>query len=118
MAYPSAELERVTDGRQCRFASTEDFRHIAEEASGMKLDWFFEVYTRQPELPQLVSEVKGDTLTLRWEAPAGLAFPMPVTIRLGERTQKLEVSNAPVSVPLGGQQPVIDPENWLLMKKG
>ncbi|HEV3470625.1 MAG TPA: M1 family metallopeptidase [Pyrinomonadaceae bacterium] len=118
MAYPTEQLERVTDGRQCRFASTEDFRHIAEEASGMKLDWFFEVYARQAELPRLVSEVKGDTLTLRWEAPAGLAFPMPVTVRLGERTQKIEVSNAPVSVPLGGQQPVVDPENWLLMKKG
>ncbi|MDQ3804972.1 MAG: M1 family metallopeptidase [Acidobacteriota bacterium] len=117
MAYPTAALERVKDGRQCRFVTTEDFRHVAEEASGMRLDWFFEVYLRQPQLPRLVSEVKGDTLTLRWDTPGGLAFPMPVTVKLGERTQKLEVSTAPVTIPLGGQQPVVDPENWLLMRK-
>lgn len=117
MAYPTPALERVKDGRQCRFVTTEDFRRAAEEASGMKLDWFFEVYMRQPELPRLVSEVKDDTLTLRWDAPGGAPFPMPVTLKLGERTQRLDVSAAPVSVPLRGQRPVIDPENWLLMKR-
>ena len=117
MAYPTAALERVTDGRQCRFVTTEDFRRVAEEASGAKLDWFFEVYFRQPQLPRLVSEVKDDTLTLRWEAPGGAEFPMPVTVKIGERTERLAVSARPVSVPLRGQPHVIDPENWLLMRK-
>lgn len=116
MAYPDPALERVKDGRQTHFATTDDFQHIAEEASGMKLGWFFEVYVRQPALPRLVSEVKGETLTLRWEAPDSLPFPMPVAVKLGEETRRVEVSSAPVSVPLGGRQPVIDPEHWLLMK--
>jgi aminopeptidase N len=117
MAYPTPELERVKDGRQVRFVTTDDFRRIAEEASGMKLDWFFEVYLRQPHLPRLVSEVKGDALTLRWEAPDNLPFPMPVTVKLGEETRRVEVSTtAPATVPLGGRQFVVDPENWLLKK--
>ena len=30
MAYPDPAMEKVTDGRQCRFATTDDFLHIAE----------------------------------------------------------------------------------------
>lgn len=115
MAYPTPELERVTDGRQCRFVTTDEFRHIAEAASGMKLDWFFEVYARRAALPRLVWEAKGGALTMRWEAPDGLPFPMPVTVKVGERTQRVEVpAGATASVPLGGQTPVIDPDRWLL----
>jgi len=117
MAYPSPALERVKTGRQVRFATTDDFRLIAEQASGMKLDWFFEVYFRQPKLPRLVSDVDGDTLTLRWDTPDDLPFPLPVPVRLGEETRRVNVSAAPVKVPLGGRKPVIDPENWLLMRK-
>ncbi len=53
MAYPDPRMEKVTDGRQVRFASTDDFIRIVEEVSGRELDWFFEVYLRQPKLPVL-----------------------------------------------------------------
>jgi aminopeptidase N len=75
MAYPDPRMEKIKDGRQCRFATTDDFRQIAEEASGMKLDWFFEVYLRQPELPRLVTETRGNTIVLKWETPANLPLP-------------------------------------------
>ena len=48
MAYPTKEMETYTDGRQERLVNTDDFLTIAEHDSGMKLDWFFELYLRQP----------------------------------------------------------------------
>jgi aminopeptidase N len=47
MAYPDPRMEKVTNGKQVHFASTDDFLHIAENASGVDLDWFFELYLRQ-----------------------------------------------------------------------
>jgi aminopeptidase N len=118
MAYPDPRLERIRDGRQCRFATTDDFLHIAEEASGMKLDWFFEVYLRQPELPRLVSETKGNQLLLRWETPKDLPFQMPVEVQTGNRTMRYEMRSGSAIVPLEpGQKPVIDPKQWILKKE-
>jgi aminopeptidase N len=115
MAYPDPQMESVKDGRQFRFATTDDFRHLAEQASGMKLDWFFDVYLRQPALPRLVTEAKGTALTLRWEAPAGLKFPMPVEVQTGGQTRRIEVNQEGVTLPIeAGQTPVVDPKNRIL----
>src|SRR5215208_1084651 len=57
MAYPTKEMEKITDGRQERLVNTDDFLTIAEAESKMDLDWFFELYLRQPKLPKLVTEV-------------------------------------------------------------
>ncbi|MCK5573785.1 MAG: M1 family metallopeptidase, partial [Bacteroidetes bacterium] len=46
MAYPYPWMEEITDGRQVRFASTDDFVRIVREVSGRDLDWFFELYLR------------------------------------------------------------------------
>ncbi len=53
-AYPNKAMEKITTGKQNRFATTDDFKQIAEEESKMDLDWFFEIYLRQPELPVLI----------------------------------------------------------------
>jgi aminopeptidase N len=117
MAYPEASLEKVTDGRQVRFASTDDFLNIAEAASGAKLDWFFEVYLRQPKLPRLVSETTNSQVTLRWEVPDGLPFPMPVDVQIGDSTKRYEVPQGGAVVPIqSGQKVVIDPQGWILKK--
>lgn len=115
MAYPDPGMEKVKDGKQFHFATTDDFRHIAEEASGMKLGWFFDVYLRQPELPRLVTETKGNSLALRWEVPAGLPFPMPVDVQMGGQTRRVEVGQSGATVPVeAGQTPVIDPKSRIL----
>ena len=77
MAYPDPAMEKVTDGSQVRFSDTEEIRAIAEKSSGVKLDWFFEVYLRQPKLPRIIVERKGDQVSLSWDVPQGLPFPMP-----------------------------------------
>jgi aminopeptidase N len=108
-------MEKIKDGRQCRFATTDDFRHVAEEASGMKLDWFFEVYLRQPKLPRLVTETRGNSLVLRWETPDGLPFPMPVEVQFGDKLQRVEMPNGTATIPIQpGQMPVFDRNNRIL----
>ncbi|HEX8174558.1 MAG TPA: M1 family metallopeptidase [Pyrinomonadaceae bacterium] len=115
MAYPDPSMEKLKDGRQTRFATTDDFRRIAEDASGMKLDWFFEVYLRQPKLPRLVQETNGNNLLLRWDVPGGLPFPMPVEVEWGATVERVEMTNGSATIPLkAGQVPVIDRNKRIL----
>jgi aminopeptidase N len=116
MAYPDPKMESVKNGRQFRFATTDDFQHIAEQASGMKLDWFFDVYLRQPALPRLIKETKGNALVLRWDAPGGIKFPMPVEVQTGDKTRRVEMNQeGGVTVPFeAGQTPVVDPKSRIL----
>ncbi len=115
MAYPDTSREELTNGRQVRFATTDDFQRIAETASGTRLDWFFKVYLRQPKLPRLLSERKGDQLELRWEAPEGLPFPMPVEVQIGNTIKRYDMPSGAVTIPIeAGKTVVVDPQNWVL----
>lgn len=115
MTYPDPAMEKVTSGKQTRFATTDDFLRIAEKESGKKLDWLFEVYVRQPALPNLISEVKGDQLTLRWETPNKLPFPMPVDVRIGNETKRVEMTHGTATIPLPADtQYAVDPQGWIL----
>ncbi len=114
MAYPTEALEKVTDGRQCRFATTQDFISLAETATGKDLDWFFRVYLRQAALPKLKTERREGRLHLSWEAPDGQPFPMPVEVRLGGATHRVEMPNGTGSLGLTDRNIEIDPHHWLL----
>ena len=118
MAYPDPALEATTDGSACRFSSTEEIRAIAEEHTGQELGWFFDVYLHQPELPRLVSEVRGDELHLEWRVPGDLPFPMPVPVRVGKELLRVEMPGGRASVPLGrhGRSGdfAVDPERRVL----
>lgn len=115
MTYPDPKMERVTDGRQVHFATTDDFLRIAERESGKKLGWFFEVYLRQPALPKLVAEKKGSELVLSWEVPGGLSFPMPVEVKIGGETKRVEMKDGQAAVALSPDAEYeIDPNGWIL----
>jgi len=115
MAYPTAEMEKITNGKQNRLVTTDEFLRIAEQQSGKKLDWFFELYLRQPALPKLVSEAKVNQLILRWETPNNLSFPMPVEVKIGGETKRVEMINGKAAVPLPQDvRYVIDPNGWVL----
>jgi aminopeptidase N len=115
MIYPDREMEQITDGGQVRFVSTSDFLYLAESISGQSLDWFFDVYLRQADLPILVSEVDKEQLKIYWEVPDNLFFPMPVDVNIGDKTQRLEIPAEGLAVKIEeGVEPKIDPENWLL----
>jgi aminopeptidase N len=115
MAYPTVEMEKITNGKQTRLATTDEFLKIAERESGVKLGWFFEVYLRQPALPKLITETKANQLSLRWETPNNLPFPMPVEVKIGGDTKKVEMKNGKGNLPLPQDTKYeIDPNGWVL----
>ena len=119
MAYPTKERESFTDGRQGRLVNTDDFLTIAEADSGMKLDWLFEMYLRQPNLPKLVVAGPADCavncpLLLRWETPNNMPFPMPVDVEIDGKIQRVEMPDGKGTVTYSGKPPVVDPKGWVL----
>lgn len=99
----------------CRFATTDDFARVASRVAGRDLSWFFEVYVRQALLPRLVVTRERGTVELSWEVPGGLAFPMPVDLRVDGATRRVEMpgGRATLAVPAGAAVE-IDPEAWVL----
>jgi aminopeptidase N len=117
MTYPNPKMEKVTNGRQFHFATTDDFLKIAERESGKKLDWFFEVYLRQPQLPKLRVETKANQLVLTWETPNNMPFPLPVEVKIAGDVRRVEMSNNTGSITLPQDAKYqIDPNGWLLMQ--
>lgn len=114
-AYPTKEMEKITTGKQTRFATTDDFKQIAEEESKMDLDWFFEVYLRQPKLPRLITETKGDKIELSWETPDNLPFLMPIEVEMNGKTQKIEMKKGKAEINWNGKDmPIFDKNGWIL----
>jgi aminopeptidase N len=115
MAYPDPALEQQA-GCACRFATTDDFVAIAEQASGQKLDWFFEVYVRQAELPRLLITRTADSLQLHWQTPDNRPFPLPVEVQIGKTRYRLSINEGKAAMALPAQAPdlVIDPDGWIL----
>ncbi len=114
MCYPTKEMESVTDGRQTRLVNTDDFLTIAEQESKIDLDWFFELYLRQPKLPKLISETTGNAVSLRWETPNNMPFPMPVDVEINGKTQRVEMRDGKATVSFTGTAPVVDRKGWVL----
>ncbi len=124
MAYPTKEMEKWTDGRQTRLVNTDDFLTIVEQESKMELDWFFELYLRQPKLPDLRTAI-GDltegpnsapkkAMLLRWITPNDIPFPMPVDIEVNGKMQRVEMKNGKGSFVFTGTAPIVDPKGWVL----
>ncbi len=115
-AYPTAEMELVTNGSQCRLSTTEEIIKIAEDVSGKQLDWFFEVYLRNPKLPQLNVTHENDKLNFVWSTENNLPFELPVEIKFSDKTIRLEMKNnqGEIIVPANCNY-TIDPDEWILM---
>ncbi len=122
MAYPTEAVALATDGSQARFVSTPDVVAVFEEVSGRELDWLFEAYLRRAGSPMLLMHGgPGDgerTVELRWQVPDDLPFPMPLDVRVGGRTVRVEMTDGTGSLQVpSGVEPVIDPDNWVLRAK-
>lgn len=115
MSYPTPAMEKITDGKQTRLVTTDEFLKIAERESGKKLGWFFELYLRQPELPKLVVKTKENQLLLHWETPKNMPFPLPVEVKIGNEVKRVEMPNGKGSIALTKDAAYeIDPNGWLL----
>lgn len=114
--YPDPEMENIRDGRQCHFVTTDQFIDIAERISGQELDWFFEIYLRQPELPRLSVRQTDRQIQVCWETPNDLPFPMPVEIRRANgKIQTLNMDQPCNTLRLkAGEVVEFDPQQWIL----
>jgi len=116
--YPDPKLEKVVDGGQCRFVTTQDFVSMAEKVSGQKLDWFFNLYLYRPELPVLKVLHQDAWLELAWDVPGGSPFPMPVPVRIGDLEDRIDLSGGTARIQLSPDLDAeIDPHHWILMEK-
>lgn len=122
MAYPDKEMEKKTDGSQTRLVNTDDFLTIAEAESGKKLDWLFEMYLRQPNLPKLIlGTVRQDTVSgtktmdLSWETPNNMPFPMPIDVFVKGKRVRVEMKSGRGSFEFKDSEGFeIDPDGWVL----
>ena len=116
MAYPNKDWEERTDGSQCRHADSEDFIQLVNEVTGQDLQWFFDTYLYQTQLPSLQVVKQAAGWKLSWQTESGTHFPMPVEIKtLDGRIARYEVPNGELQV----QGPefegaLIDPSMWIL----
>ncbi len=116
LAYPDSAMESVTNGKQCRLATTDDYLHIAEQRTGLALDWFFELYLRQAALPRLQYRLQDSLLTLKWSTPGNLPFSLPVDIRIDTTTFRVDMPGGSGTLKVKpGANYSIDPDAWILM---
>ncbi|MBY8827523.1 M1 family metallopeptidase [Hephaestia sp. CMS5P-6] len=100
---------------QPRFGSTDEFIANVNKVTGKDYSWFFDVYLRQAPLPKLVARRDGDRLTLTWLAPAGLPFPMPIEVEIGDAITKLAMADGTGSIIVPAHAHVtIDPYDRVL----
>ena len=93
-----------------RFGSTEEYIANVQKVTGKDYGWFFDVYLKQAELPRLIRTRKGDQLTLAWQTPENLPFPMPIEVKVGDTVTKLPMTDGTgtLTVPEGAHV-VVDP---------
>ncbi|NNE65526.1 MAG: hypothetical protein HKN33_03085, partial [Pyrinomonadaceae bacterium] len=85
--------------------------------SGMDLDWFFEVYFRQPKLPELEIDFVSRRPKMKWKTPGKLSFPMPVEVEINGTKKRIIMKAGKVDLPKEVTIESFDPDGWILMKK-
>ena len=114
-AYPSEELERATDGSAVRFVTTDDLLYLAQDLTGIELEWLFEIYLRQPVLPILQAKRTPGNVMLEWIVPDGHDFPMPIDVKINGDIYTLIPENGRVTFEVSDSAEVeIDPHHWIL----
>lgn len=118
LTYPDSINETVTSGKQCWLATTDDYLRIAEQISGQKLDWFFNVYLRQSGLPKLLVTQNGLSVTLTWSVQNHLDFPMPVEVLVGAEKRKIDMNTGTATITIPHNVTLtFDPDDRIFMIK-
>ena len=100
-----------------RYTSSEEYERIVRRVTGEDYGWFFDVYLRQAALPDLIETRTPRRLSLRWDAPGGRVFPMPIEVQVGGRTVRVPMTGGTGSLPIPkGAHVVIDPDAKLLRR--
>ncbi|MDB5933116.1 MAG: peptidase [Massilia sp.] len=100
-----------------RYGSTREFIGFVNEASGRDLNWFFDVYLYQAELPELLAMPVDGKLSLRWKTQGDKPFPMPVEVRVGSKVETVAMTDGQGSLALpDGATWTLDPHSKLLRR--
>lgn len=100
-----------------RYASTQDFIDAVNRATGRDLGWFFDVYVYSAALPELVATRDATGLSLRWDAPGGKPFPMPVEVRVDGRDVSVPMTDGHGRLELPAHALyTVDPHSKLLRR--
>lgn len=112
-------------------ASTDEFRHVMEAASGKDLGWFFSQWLNRSGVPQLTGTWRYDAAAKQLvvelqQTQPGEPYRLPVDIGITQpnaavvRVQTIEMREAKtrVTLPLDAEPAsvVLDPNTWLLME--
>jgi aminopeptidase N len=102
---------------QTRYGTTREFIGFVNAASGRDLNWFFDVYMYQAELPELIATPAGGKLALRWKTQDGKPFPMPVEVRVGGKIETVAMAEGKGELALpAGAAWTLDPHSKLLRR--
>lgn len=100
-----------------RYRNTNEFIAIINRLTKKDYQWFFNMYLKQAELPELTKTYNGDTLTLSWQHPqiAAERFPMPVPISINGIEKIYQMDKEELRITLKeGDHVVIDPNMKVL----
>jgi aminopeptidase N len=101
-----------------RYGTTPEFMAIVKRVSGRDLDWFFQAYLYQKDLPELQATRSGNTLQLAWKTEKNTPFPMPVEVKVGERVVSVPMTDGRGSVELPeGAAYTLDPHSKVLRRE-
>ncbi|MCH2100764.1 MAG: M1 family metallopeptidase [Planctomycetes bacterium] len=118
MCYSDSYASGDESGGAVHFFTTDDYVDLVEAETGLEMGWFFELYIRQPELPELVVKRHSeDVYHFSWKTPGNIEFPMPIEVFIGGVPRRLEipVGGSTVIVPVGASIE-IDPFDRVLRK--
>lgn len=98
-----------------RYASTGDFIAIVNRVTGKDYGWFFDVYLRSVQLPDLQAMRQGTVLTLQWKTEGNKPFPMPVQVRVGDHVVDVPMAGGRGEVPIEANESfTLDPHSRVL----
>ena len=100
-----------------QFGTTQGFLKIVNEVTGKDYKWFFDVYFYRAPLPKAVVTRENGMLTVRWQAPDNLPFPMPLDVRVDGKIVTLPMTDGTGETPAEGRSAVtVDPRSKILMQ--
>ena len=98
-----------------RYGSTKEYEALVRKVTGKDYGWFFDVYLRQAQLPELIATRDGGRLKVSWKVPHGLPFPMPVEVQVDGRLHYLKMANGSETIVVPpSAHVVLDPEARIL----
>lgn len=115
VVYDTDEPETLSTPLKALHRSTDDIVALASQVHGEDLSWFFEVYVREAQLPEVLVEQDGPSLTLSWQVINDRPFPMPIPIQVNGALQRVEMPGGRANLShIQADDMIIDPEMAVL----